>query len=48
MDIQEGGTSIPYWMEDEYISNEFHRQLEINGATSRMEPHRYEKPVELS
>ena len=44
MDIQEGGTSIPYWMEDEFIRAEFQKQLEVNGAISRMEPHRYQKP----
>ena len=44
MDIHEGGTSIPYWMEDKYIRAEFQNQLEANGAVSRMEPHRYQKP----
>jgi hypothetical protein len=44
MDIHEGGTSIPYWMEDEYIRSEFQNQLEANGSVSRMEPHRYQKP----
>ncbi|MDC0882766.1 hypothetical protein OAP65_01630 [Litorivicinus sp.] len=44
MDIHEGGTSIPYWMEDEYIRAEFQNQLEANGSVSRMEPHRYQKP----
>jgi hypothetical protein len=47
MDIHEGGTSIPYWQEDPYIREEFHRCLQVSGATSRMESHRYEKPADL-
>jgi len=44
MDVDEGGTSIPYGMEGEYIRAECQNHLEANGAVSRMEPHRYQKP----
>ena len=48
MDIHEGRDIDPLLDGRRVHRNEFHRQLEINGATSRMEPHRYEKPAELS
>jgi hypothetical protein len=47
MDIHEGGTSIPYWLEDPEVRSEFERQLNANGAKSKMEPHRYVKPEGL-
>jgi len=46
MDITEGGTSIPYWMEDPFVRGEFERSIATNNAVSRMEPSRYEKPVD--
>lgn len=45
MDVTEGGTSIPYWMEDPYVREEFERCLGANGGSSRMEPSRYERPA---
>jgi hypothetical protein len=45
MDVTEGGTSIPYWMEDPYIREEFEATLRENGGKSRMEPSRYVKPA---
>jgi len=45
MDITEGGTSIPYWMEDPFVREEFKRSIDATGATSRMEPSRYLRPA---
>ncbi len=47
MDLHEGGTSIPYWLEDPYIREEFESLLESNGAKTRMEPEQYERPEDL-
>lgn len=44
MDITEGGTSIPYWMEDPYIRGEFEGTLSQNGGKSRMEDDLYIDP----
>ena len=46
MDVTEGGTAIPYWMEDPHLRAEFEDDIARNGATSRMENSRYAKPVE--
>lgn len=45
MDLTEGGTAIPYWMEDPFLREEFEATIARNGGTSRMEPSRYEKPA---
>jgi quercetin dioxygenase-like cupin family protein len=44
MDITEGGTSVPYWMEDPFVREEFQRRLDQEGCKSKMEPSLYEKP----
>ncbi len=44
MDVTEGGTSIPYWMEDPHVRAEFEAHIGRNGAKSRMDPALYEKP----
>lgn len=44
MDITEGGTSIPYWMEDPYVRREFETTLAAVGGASRMDPDLYEEP----
>ena len=41
MDIPEGGTSIPYWMEDPYLTNEYLETLKKEGVPSRMLPEWY-------
>ncbi len=41
MDIDEGGSSIPYWMEDPYIKKEYEETLAKEGVTSRMDPSWY-------
>jgi hypothetical protein len=43
MDIPEGGTAIPYWMEDPFISAEYAATLKAEGVPSRMEPNFYKK-----
>ena len=45
MDITEGGTSIPYWMEDKRLRVEFEKTIGADGGTSRMAPDLYEKPA---
>src|SRR6201986_5333549 len=37
MDIPEGGTAIPYWMEDPYLREEYASKLKAEGAVNRME-----------
>jgi hypothetical protein len=44
MDIPEGGTSIPYWMEDPFIRAEYEETLKKNGLPSRMDPGWYVQP----
>jgi hypothetical protein len=43
MDITEGGTAIPYWMEDRFIAKEFVRMLKQNGSENRMRPQFYDQ-----
>ncbi len=43
MDINEGGSSIPYWMEDPYIAKQYVEMLEKNGAVNRMDPQFYDR-----
>src|SRR2546421_237251 len=43
MDITEGGSSIPYWMEDPFISAEYEAKLKAEGVPSRMDPAFYKK-----
>ena len=45
MDIPEGGTAIPYWMEDPLIRAEYEAKLKAEGVPSRMEPEFYKKGV---
>ena len=46
IDVNQGGTAIPYWMEDPYIRNEYEQTLRENGVTCRMDPKWYEKPAD--
>ncbi len=41
MDIPEGGTSIPYWMEDPHITQEYMDTLKREGVQPRMLPEWY-------
>ena len=42
IDVRDGGTAIPYDLEDPYLRNEFAGYLAEVGAKSRMEPELYE------
>ena len=44
MDIPEGGTAIPYWMEDPFIRKEYEAKLKEEGVACRMDPKLYQKP----
>jgi quercetin dioxygenase-like cupin family protein len=46
MSIPEGGTSIPYWMEDPHIRQEYEATLEAEGVKSEMDPELYVTPEE--
>ena len=43
MDITEGGSAIPYWMEDPFIAKEYTETLKRNGTVNRMDPQFYDK-----
>jgi len=47
MDIDEGGTAIPYSMEDPYIRQEYEETLRAEGIQSRMSPRWYEPGVKV-
>ena len=44
MDVNEGGTAIPYWMEDKRLRVEFENHIGESGGKSRMDPELYDKP----
>jgi mannose-6-phosphate isomerase-like protein (cupin superfamily) len=44
IDIDDGGSAVPYWMEDPYIREEYEETLRKEGVTSRMEAAYFEKP----
>lgn len=48
IDVNEGGTAIPYWMEDPYIREEYERTLRENGVECRMDRAWYEKPADTT
>jgi hypothetical protein len=48
MDLTEGGTSIPYWMEDPFVREEYERMLAKEGVQSRMDPAWFERPPGFS
>jgi mannose-6-phosphate isomerase-like protein (cupin superfamily) len=43
MDIPEGGTAIPYWMEDPFVKQEYDRSIKANGGESHMQAAYYDK-----
>jgi quercetin dioxygenase-like cupin family protein len=43
IDVTEGGTALPYWMEDPYIRKEYTETLKKEGVENRMEEKFYEK-----
>jgi quercetin dioxygenase-like cupin family protein len=44
IDLDKGGTAIPYWMEDPYLREEFEETLKKNDVPSRMDPAWFVKP----
>ena len=46
MELTEGGTSIPYWMEDPYLRKEYEGILAKEGDTTRMDQSLYDVPPE--
>ena len=38
IDVDQGGTAIPYWMEDPFIRNEYEATLRQNKVVNRMDP----------
>jgi quercetin dioxygenase-like cupin family protein len=46
IDLKKGGSAIPYHEEDPAIRREFEETLAREGLSSRMEPGRYEPPVD--
>jgi hypothetical protein len=43
MDIPEGGSAIPYYMEDPFLRQEYTERLKREGAENRMRPEYYER-----
>ncbi len=46
INIRDGGTAVPYDMEDPYLRKEFEETLAAVGTKSRMEPELYEAPTD--
>ena len=46
IDVNQGGTAIPYWMEDPYLRAEYEAKLKENGVENRMDPAWYVKPAD--
>ncbi len=45
IDLRDGGTAVPYDMEDPYLRKEFEETLAEVGTKTRMEPELYETPA---
>jgi quercetin dioxygenase-like cupin family protein len=45
IDVTEGGTAIPYWLEDPFLRKEYEETLAKEGVKSRMEESLYHPPV---
>ena len=43
MDIPEGGTNIPYWMEDPQVKKDWEAKIAENDVPSRMKPEFFDK-----
>jgi len=46
-DVTEGGTTIPYWLEDPHIRKEYQELLKKNSVPDRMDPDWYNIPAEF-
>jgi mannose-6-phosphate isomerase-like protein (cupin superfamily) len=47
IDLDEGGTAVPYWMEDPYIHSEYAETLRRAGVENRMDPKWFEPGVKV-
>jgi hypothetical protein len=45
--VTEGGTTIPYWLEDPHIRKEYQELLKRNSVPDRMDPDWYNIPAEF-
>ena len=45
IDVTEGGTAIPYWLEDPFLRQEYEETLAREGVKSRMDESLYHDPV---
>jgi hypothetical protein len=43
MDIHEGGTNIPYWMEDPQVKADWEAAINREGIPSRMKPEYFDE-----
>jgi len=43
--VTEGGTAIPYWLEDPFLRKEYEETLRREGVVSRMEEALYRAPA---
>ncbi len=46
--MTEGGTAIPYWMEDPFLRQEYEETLKQEGMVSQMDPSLYQPPKEAA
>jgi hypothetical protein len=47
IDVTEGGTAIPYWLEDPFLRKEYEETLEKEGVVSRMDEALYHEPAKV-
>jgi hypothetical protein len=47
IDVTEGGTAIPYWLEDPFLRKEYEETLRKEGVTSKMEESLYHEPAKV-
>jgi hypothetical protein len=48
IDVTEGGTAIPYWLEDPFLRQEYEETLRREGVASRMEDALYRTPAQAA
>jgi hypothetical protein len=47
IDVTEGGTAIPYWLEDPFLRKEYEETLRREGVQSKMEEELYREPAKV-
>jgi hypothetical protein len=47
IDVTEGGTAIPYWLEDPFLRKEYEETLRREGVKSKMEEELYREPAKV-